>query len=213
MVTGHNELVKVAGAPSTYEMVGLDATIIMHPQVWKCSGHFDLFCDMMTDCRQTKKRYRFDQVRGRWAEYQGQKVFVTTLAENEAEDIAARAQKLFKLRAKDADKIAWDGDAMSLAKVDDLSKVLAPEANEPGTLTPPRRGRGVEMSRQVSASSSRRLVAINSIATTGPIGQPGRSRPFQTVKKRPNRSEAGTNYIERLINAHTGVPHVRPMEV
>src|SRR5690349_8163617 len=138
MVTGHNELVKVAGAPSTYEMVGLDATIIMHPQVWKCSGHFDLFCDMMTDCRQTKKRYRFDQVRGRWAEYQGQKVFVTTLAENEAEDIAARAQKLFKLRAKDADKIAWDGEAMSLAKVDDLSKVLAPEANEPGTLTPPR---------------------------------------------------------------------------
>src|SRR4029078_1780068 len=65
MVTGHNELVKVAGAPSTYEMVGLDATIIMHPQVWKCSGHYDLFCDMMTDCRQTKKRYRFDQMRGR----------------------------------------------------------------------------------------------------------------------------------------------------
>ena len=138
MVSGHNELVKVPGAPSTYEMVGLDATIIMHPQVWKCSGHFDLFCDMMTDCRQTKKRYRFDQVRGRWAEYQGQKIFVTTLAENEAEDIAARAQKLFKLRAKDADKIAWDGEAMSLAKVSDLSVVLAPEANEPGTLTPPR---------------------------------------------------------------------------
>src|SRR5262245_6048207 len=66
MVTGHNELVKPAGAPSTYEMVGLDATIIMHPQVWKCSGHFDLFCDMMTDCRQTKRRYRFDQVHGRW---------------------------------------------------------------------------------------------------------------------------------------------------
>jgi glycyl-tRNA synthetase len=138
MVTGHNELVKVAGAPSTYEMVGLDATIIMHPQVWKCSGHYDLFCDMMTDCRQTKKRYRFDQVRGRWAEYQGQKIFVTTLSENESEDISQRAQKLFKLRAKDAEKIAWDGDIISLAKVSDLSQVLAPEANEPGTLTPPR---------------------------------------------------------------------------
>jgi glycyl-tRNA synthetase len=138
MVTGHNELVKAQGAPSTYEMVGLDATIIMHPQVWKCSGHYDLFCDMMVDCRQTKHRYRFDQLRGRWAEYQGQKVFVTALAENEAEDIAQRAQKLFKVRAKDAEKIAWDGEIMSLAKVDDLSKVLAPEANEPGTLTAPR---------------------------------------------------------------------------
>ena len=49
-------------------MTGLDCTIIMHPQVWKCSGHFDLFCDMMVDCRETKKRYRFDQVRGRWVE-------------------------------------------------------------------------------------------------------------------------------------------------
>src|SRR5689334_5538278 len=56
MVSGHNELVKPVGAPSTYEMVGLDASIIMHPQVWKCSGHFDLFCDMMTDCRQTDRK-------------------------------------------------------------------------------------------------------------------------------------------------------------
>src|SRR6476661_4038865 len=138
MVTGHNELVKPQGAPSTYEMVGLDATIIMHPQVWKCSGHFDLFCDMMVDCRQTKHRYRFDQVLGRWAEYQGQRAFVTTIAENEKEDIEQRALKLFKLRCKDAEKIAWEGDIISLAKAGDLSKVLAPEANELGTLTEPR---------------------------------------------------------------------------
>ncbi|HEY2894737.1 MAG TPA: glycine--tRNA ligase [Pirellulales bacterium] len=138
MITGHNELVKPAGAPSTYEMVGLDASIIMHPQVWKCSGHFDLFCDMMVDCRETKHRYRYDQVRGRWGEYQGQKVFVTALGENEAQDIEQRAQKLFKLRAKEADKITWHGEIMSLAKVEDLSKALAPEASEPGTLTSPR---------------------------------------------------------------------------
>ena len=56
MVSGHNELVAPAGAPAPYEMVGLDCTIIMHPQVWKVSGHYDLFCDMMVDCRQTKKR-------------------------------------------------------------------------------------------------------------------------------------------------------------
>ncbi len=138
MISGHNELVKPAGAPTTYEMVGLDASIIMHPQVWKCSGHFDLFCDMMVDCRETKHRYRYDQVRGRWAEYQGLKVFVTALGENEAQDIEQRAQKLFKLRAKEADKITWHGEIISLAKVEDLSKALAPEATEPGTLTAPR---------------------------------------------------------------------------
>ena len=43
-------------------MVGLDCTIIMHPQVWKCSGHYDLFLDYMVDCRESKKRYRHDQV-------------------------------------------------------------------------------------------------------------------------------------------------------
>ena len=56
-------------------MTGLDCTIIMHPQVWKCSGHFDLFCDQMVDCKETnKRRYRYDQIRGRWAEAKGKRV-------------------------------------------------------------------------------------------------------------------------------------------
>jgi glycyl-tRNA synthetase len=62
MITGHNELVKSPGAPSTYEMVGLDASIIMHPQVWKCSGHYDLFHDMMVDCKACKGRWRADHL-------------------------------------------------------------------------------------------------------------------------------------------------------
>ena len=65
MVTGHDDIATPAGAPRPYEMTGLDCTIIMHPQVWKVSGHYDLFHDFMVDCRQSKKRYRFDQVPGR----------------------------------------------------------------------------------------------------------------------------------------------------
>ncbi|MFN9419115.1 MAG: glycine--tRNA ligase, partial [Pirellula sp.] len=76
MCKGHNELIQLNGAPSTYEMVGLDCTILMHPQVWKCSGHYDLFHDFMVDCRVSKKRYRFDQVRGKWVSRGEQKVFV-----------------------------------------------------------------------------------------------------------------------------------------
>jgi hypothetical protein len=38
MVTGHDELTKSPGAPSTHEMVGLDCSIIMHPQVWNARG-------------------------------------------------------------------------------------------------------------------------------------------------------------------------------
>src|SRR3990167_5489026 len=68
MVSSHNEQEIPPGAPAAYEMAGLDCTIIMHPQVWKCSGHYDLFHDMMVDCRETRSRYRFDQVFGRRVE-------------------------------------------------------------------------------------------------------------------------------------------------
>ncbi|NLX95490.1 MAG: glycine--tRNA ligase [Rhodopirellula sp.] len=62
MVQGHNELSVPAGAVSPYEMVGIDTTIILHPQVWKCSGHYDLFHDMMQTCRQCKRLFRADHV-------------------------------------------------------------------------------------------------------------------------------------------------------
>ena len=32
------------------DVVGLDATIIMHPAIWKASGHVDTFSDPMSDC-------------------------------------------------------------------------------------------------------------------------------------------------------------------
>lgn len=44
------------------DVVGLDATIIMHPQIWKASGHVDTFTDPMADCLLTKKRFRADHV-------------------------------------------------------------------------------------------------------------------------------------------------------
>ena len=103
MVTGHNPLEVPSGAPSTYEMTGVDCTIIMHPQVWKCSGHYDLFCDHMVDCRESKKRYRHDQVEGRWVEHDGQRVFVTSYQSGDEAraEIEQRALKFFNLRAKD----------------------------------------------------------------------------------------------------------------
>ena len=44
------------------DVVGLEATIIMAPQIWKASGHVDTFADMMRECPLTKKRVRADQV-------------------------------------------------------------------------------------------------------------------------------------------------------
>jgi len=41
-------------------IVGIDASIFMHPKVWKASGHIDGFNDPMIDNKDSKKRYRAD---------------------------------------------------------------------------------------------------------------------------------------------------------
>ena len=139
MVSCHDDMNTLAGAPSPYSMEGLDCTIIMHPQVWKSSGHYDLFHDFMVDCRETKKRYRHDQLNGRWVEAKGKKVFVTSPAgDDELEVMTKRALKFFKLRNKNIDDLKWDGDSTCLTEIEDLSQVLGPDAKELGTLTEPR---------------------------------------------------------------------------
>src|SRR6266496_3964970 len=44
------------------DVVGLEATIIMHPRIWEASGHTSTFSDPMVDCLLTKKRFRADQI-------------------------------------------------------------------------------------------------------------------------------------------------------
>ena len=44
------------------DVVGLDASIIMHPKIWEASGHTSTFSDLLVDCLLTKKRFRADQI-------------------------------------------------------------------------------------------------------------------------------------------------------
>ncbi|MDZ4688975.1 MAG: glycine--tRNA ligase [Planctomycetaceae bacterium] len=62
MITEHDELSAPPGAPEAFDMVGVETSIIMHPQVWKVSGHYDLFADKLVDCRETKTRFRADHL-------------------------------------------------------------------------------------------------------------------------------------------------------
>lgn len=51
-------------------IVGVDAAIFMHPLTWKASGHVDGFNDPMIDNKDSKKRYRADQLlEGKAEEY------------------------------------------------------------------------------------------------------------------------------------------------
>ncbi len=44
------------------DMVGLDASIMMHPKVWEASGHLKGFSDPLVECKNCHQRFRPDQV-------------------------------------------------------------------------------------------------------------------------------------------------------
>jgi glycyl-tRNA synthetase len=44
------------------DVAGLEATIIMAPEIWKASGHVATFSDPMIDCKTCKGRFRADQI-------------------------------------------------------------------------------------------------------------------------------------------------------
>ena len=44
------------------DMVGLDCSILMHPLIWKASGHTDKFADLVTECKKCNTRTRVDHL-------------------------------------------------------------------------------------------------------------------------------------------------------
>jgi len=54
-------------------IVGIDAAILMHPMVWKASGHVDAFNDPLIDNKDSNKRFRADVLIEDYAEKQYQK--------------------------------------------------------------------------------------------------------------------------------------------
>lgn len=154
MVVVNDPLFAPAGAPQGFSIVGIETSIIMHPQVWKVSGHYDLFADKMVDCKEAKGRYRLDHVKGRWVTGKlvpkegtapaasDEEWFVTTTVDGpEAEEaIAKHAGKALGVKSNELNKLQWKGGVTSLATVPvgKFTHVIAPEVNTAGTLTDPR---------------------------------------------------------------------------
>jgi glycyl-tRNA synthetase len=47
---------------SRVDIEGIDASILMAPEVWKASGHVDGFVDPLIDCKKCKSRFRADKI-------------------------------------------------------------------------------------------------------------------------------------------------------
>lgn len=80
-------------------IVGIDAAIFMHPTTWKASGHVDGFNDPMIDNKDSKKRYRADQLlEDKIARYEKDGKAEKALALQLAMDEALKADNLAGLK-------------------------------------------------------------------------------------------------------------------
>ncbi len=149
MVSRHDGTIVPEGAPSSFAMVGLDSSILMNRRVWEASGHVGGFSDPMVDCRETKNRFRGDQL-----------IVFGVVGADEPDDAVAGLEVLFASQGEigvtpEAELIAPHrkrigrithalGDYRLVPVADALDddalrgKTLAPGAAEVGTLTAPR---------------------------------------------------------------------------
>jgi len=127
-------------------IVGLDSAIIQNPQTWVASGHVAGFADLMSDCRESKNRYRADHIvcvavlAERGGAVQNLGVLSTLDGTDAAEKITAKAQKMLR---KLGGGTLIPPDMHTAKAFTELSEaeraaVIGPDVENPGTLTEPR---------------------------------------------------------------------------
>ncbi len=151
MIAHHDETHGVPGAPSPFGMVGLDSALLMNPKVWEASGHVGGFSDPMVDDRETRARYRADQLAVFALEFVAGDGSVTAydgvLFAAPGEVGKTDHVELFEPHRKRIAAIQKNHAGQQIRPVavpnalsDETlrAKVLAPSASAPGTLTAPR---------------------------------------------------------------------------
>ncbi len=122
------------------DMVGLDSSIIMNPKIWEASGHVDGFTDPMVDCKESKMRYRADQLFAAEVTVEGNSLGWISLLESEVmQEEAVQMAEAIKRKSATQGTL----DAVELRPFDELSEeqqilVPSPATGKPGSLTPPR---------------------------------------------------------------------------
>lgn len=122
------------------DIVGLDSTIIHHPTTWKASGHVDNFTDPLVDCKESKMRYRADQLFFAPVIVAGETIGYVSVLEDEGMQAQAEEMALDMKR-----KLAKQGEFAPIvlkdyteAKPEEYALIPSPATGKPGSLTPPR---------------------------------------------------------------------------
>jgi len=122
------------------DVVGIDCTIISHPDVWKASGHVEGFSDPMVDCKETKMRFRADQLFFAPVIVAGEKIGYVSALEDAGMQEKAEQDAMTMKR-----KLGKQGDLEPVvlkeyteAAPDEYALIPSPATGKPGCLTAPR---------------------------------------------------------------------------
>lgn len=152
MVAHHDETRQPVGAPAEFAMTGLDSSLLMNPRVWEASGHVGGFSDPMVDCRETRNRYRADQLvvfalvleASDGTQSVADEILFASPGEagntDEAELLAPHKKPIANLLRRHGARAPSAIEVVTGALEDETlrGKTLAPGASAPGTLTAPR---------------------------------------------------------------------------
>eukprot|EP00529_Nitzschia_sp_RCC80_P002174 CAMPEP_0113479374 /NCGR_PEP_ID=MMETSP0014_2-20120614/21275_1 /TAXON_ID=2857 /ORGANISM="Nitzschia sp." /LENGTH=555 /DNA_ID=CAMNT_0000372667 /DNA_START=609 /DNA_END=2277 /DNA_ORIENTATION=+ /assembly_acc=CAM_ASM_000159 len=128
------------------DVVGLDSSIIHNPTTWKSSGHLDGFSDPMVDCKETKLRFRADQLffsPVRLEDDESNEILgYVCVQEANDEHMVKDAKKQAKALLKEKDLKGRKTQAFSFrelieASEEEMTKIPSPASGKP-TLTMPR---------------------------------------------------------------------------
>ncbi|MFW6217861.1 MAG: glycine--tRNA ligase [Verrucomicrobiota bacterium] len=126
------------------DVFGLDSSIIMHPEIWKASGHVDGFSDPMVDCKESKRRYRADQLFFAPVVLDGEDCgYVAFVEGSDDVSIVKQAKKLrdsLDKKQANMDDVTLLNQHVEFTEATDeqRGRTLGPDATKVGTLTAPR---------------------------------------------------------------------------
>lgn len=122
------------------DVVGMDGAILMNRRVWQASGHEKTFSDPLVDCRETKARFRADQILFAPIEIADKVHGYLSVPDGPqaAEEAEGKAQKFKKKHGIKGDLAPLKLKPLLEATEEEFSKIPSPASETPGTLTSPR---------------------------------------------------------------------------
>lgn len=122
------------------DIVGLDSSIILNPKTWQASGHIDGFSDPMVDCKESKMRYRADQLYFSAVKVDGETIGYVSVLEDASMESTANdaALKLKKKLQKQGTLDPLNLQPYTNAAPEEYRLIPSPATGIAGSLTEPR---------------------------------------------------------------------------